>query len=303
MTSFLDNLSALIVVDVQNDFCPGGALEVKDGDTIIPFINGILDNYNFVVFTKDWHPEDHISFAKNHGKEAFSTIALPYGEQVLWPVHCVAGTHGSEFHSDLKTDVSDWKSRIFYKGSNKNVDSYSAFLEADRVTETGLRHYLSSLGVKKVDVVGLATDFCVAWTALDSAQYGFKTRVLMEGCRAIDNAGSLDKAILDMKSAGVEIMQDSKSKPVIWSKEQVDRLNDFQKSGMFHPFTCPGDKPECQNHRELIATETGWVCACGEYHQNWAHDFMMGELPKNPFADFDLPSNSMDGFLPPLKFK
>lgn len=188
---------ALIVVDVQNDFCPTGSLPVPKGDEIIPFINDLMPKFTHIVLTQDWHPADHISFADNHANKApFETITLPYGEQILWTRHCVQGSFGAEFHQDLHTDHAQL---IVRKGHHADIDSYSGFLEADRTTLTGLSGYLHTHGIKRVFVVGLATDFCVAWTAMDAVQFGFETFVIDDACRAIDTNGSLDKAWTDME--------------------------------------------------------------------------------------------------------
>ena len=192
----------LIVVDVQNDFCPGGALEVKQGDEIVPLVNQLARKFENVVVTQDWHPPGHISFASSHaGRKPFETKRLRYGEQVLWPDHCVQGTRGAALHDAL--DVKHTQ-LVIRKGFHPKVDSYSGFLEADRKTKTGLDGYLRSRGVKRVYCVGLATDFCVAWTALDARRFRFDAVVIEDACRAIDNAGSLAAALKAMKAAGVK---------------------------------------------------------------------------------------------------
>jgi nicotinamidase/pyrazinamidase len=194
---------ALIVIDVQNDFCPGGALAVADGDQIIPRINGMMGEYQTVVLTQDWHPLDHASFAANHpGAAAFSLTEMPYGPQVLWPVHCVQGTAGAAFHAALRTDPAQL---VIRKGFRPGIDSYSAFFENDRTTPTGLEGYLRSRGVTSVTLVGLATDFCVAYSALDAARLGFAATVLQGACRAIDLNGSLTGAMAQMQAAGVQV--------------------------------------------------------------------------------------------------
>lgn len=194
---------ALIVIDVQNDFCPGGALAVAGGDEIIPRVNALMAEFAVRVLTQDWHPQDHSSFAANHpGAEAFSVIEMPYGPQVLWPVHCVQGTAGAAFHAGLATNPADL---VIRKGFRAGIDSYSAFFENDRVTATGLAGYLRDRGVSTVTIVGLATDFCVAYSALDAARLGFGVTVLEGACRAIDLNGSLAAARSQMLAAGVKL--------------------------------------------------------------------------------------------------
>ncbi len=180
---------ALIVIDVQNDFCPGGALAVAEGDAIIAQINGLMDEFQTVVLTQDWHPADHSSFAANHpGAAAFSVTEMPYGPQVLWPVHCVQGSEGAAFHRDLRSEPAQL---IIRKGFRAAIDSYSAFFENDHQTQTGLEGYLRARGITHVVLVGLATDFCVGYSALDAAKLGFGVTVLAQACRAIDLNGSL----------------------------------------------------------------------------------------------------------------
>jgi len=192
----------LIVIDVQNDFCPGGALEVKHGDEIVPLVNQLARKLENVVVTQDWHTPGHISFASSHaGKKPFETKRLRYGEQVLWPDHCVQGTRGAALHDGLDLPHAQL---VIRKGFHPKVDSYSGFLEADRKTKTGLDGYLRSRGVKRVYCVGLATDFCVAWTALDARRFRFESVVIEDACRAIDNAGSLVAAQKAMAKAGVK---------------------------------------------------------------------------------------------------
>ena len=194
---------ALIVIDVQNDFCPGGALAVTGGDEIISRINGLMENFPNVVLTQDWHPADHASFAANHpGAVPFSLTEMPYGPQVLWPTHCVQGTSGAAFHRDLRTDPAQL---IIRKGFRAGIDSYSAFFENDQTTPTGLEGYLKSRGVTALVFVGLATDFCVAYSALDAAKLGFQAAVLEDACRAIDLNGSLAEARRQMQAAGVAL--------------------------------------------------------------------------------------------------
>lgn len=194
--------SALIVVDVQNCFTPGGSLAVKDGEQIIPVINTLAKKFQNVVLTQDWHTAKHISFASQHaGKKPFDTVKLPYGNQVLWPDHCVQGTDGAAIHKDINIPHAQL---IIRKGFNPLVDSYSAFLEADAKSSTGLAGYLRSRKITSAYVVGLATDFCVAWTAMDGRRAGFKTYVIEDACRGIDANGSLAKAWIAMDRAGVK---------------------------------------------------------------------------------------------------
>ncbi len=194
---------ALIVIDVQNDFCPGGALAVAGGDEIISRINGLMGDFQTVVLTQDWHPVTHASFATNHpGAAPFSLTTMPYGPQVLWPTHCVQGTRGAEFHSALRTDPAQL---IVRKGFRPEIDSYSAFFENDHSTPTGLEGYLRSRGVTAVKLVGLATDYCVAYSALDAARLGFKATVVEGAARAIDLNGSLAEAREKMRAAGVAL--------------------------------------------------------------------------------------------------
>ncbi|MBP6817757.1 MAG: bifunctional nicotinamidase/pyrazinamidase [Ferrovibrio sp.] len=197
--------SVLIVVDVQNCFIPGGSLAVKEGDVIVPLINTLAKKFQNVVLTQDWHTADHVSFASQHsGKKPFESVKLPYGNQVLWPDHCVQGTEGAALAKDLAIPQAQL---VIRKGYHKNVDSYSAFFEADGKTSTGLGGYLKQRGMKRVFVVGLATDFCVAWTAMDARKEGFETYVIEDACRGIDAAGSLAKAWTDMKAKGVKRIQ------------------------------------------------------------------------------------------------
>jgi len=195
---------ALLVIDMQNDFCPGGALAVARGDEIIPRINALLAEYAVKVLTQDWHPLGHASFAANHpGAAPFSTIPMPYGAQVLWPSHCVQGSDGAAFHPALNTDAADL---VLRKGFRAAIDSYSAFFDNDRATTTGLEGYLRARGVTDLVLVGLATDFCVAWSALDAARLGFSVTVLEAACRAIDLNGSLAAARDQMVAAGVRLV-------------------------------------------------------------------------------------------------
>lgn len=212
MKMSIGSQDGLIVVDVQNDFLPGGALAVTGGDAVIPVINAFAPQFQNVVLTQDWHPAGHISFATTHpGAEPFSTKRLDYGEQVLWPDHCVIGSPGAEFAHNL--DVTHAQA-IIRKGFHPNVDSYSGFREADRKTPTGLEGYLRERGIKRLFIVGLATDFCVNWTAQDAAAAGFETIVLEDACRAIDQQGSLERAWADMQEAGVKR---SASDALVWA--------------------------------------------------------------------------------------
>ena len=193
---------ALIVVDVQNDFCPGGRLAVQKGDEVVPVVNALSKHFENVVLTQDWHPPGHASFATSHpGRKPFDSLKLAYGEQVLWPDHCVQGSDGAALHKELSVPHAQL---VVRKGFRKEVDSYSAFLEADRKSRTGLEGYLKERGIKRVFVCGLATDFCVAWTALDARTLGFAALVVEDACRAIDMQGSLAAAWDKMTKAGVE---------------------------------------------------------------------------------------------------
>ena len=201
----LDDSTVLIIVDAQYGFMPGGGLAVADGDAIVPVINRIVPRFANVVLTQDWHPADHISFAANHpGRAPFETITLPYGEQVLWPTHCVQGTRDAALHDELCVPQAQL---IIRKGFHRDVDSYSAFMEADRRTSTGLAAYLKARGISKLYLCGLATDYCVAWSALDARAAGFEATVIEDACRAIDLNGSLARAWADMAAAGVGRVQ------------------------------------------------------------------------------------------------
>ena len=198
---------ALLVIDVQNCFIPGGSLAVKEGDAIVPVINKLAKAFANVVVTQDWHSADHVSFASQHpGKKPFETVKLKYGTQVLWPDHCVQGTDGAALHKDLSIPHAQL---VIRKGFHKDTDSYSAFLEADRKTTTGLAGYLKARGIKRVYLAGLATDFCVAWSALDARKAGFQAGVIEDACRGIDLNGSLAKAWADMGKAGVKRLKSS----------------------------------------------------------------------------------------------
>ncbi len=195
---------ALIIIDVQNDFCPGGALAVPDGDAILARINHLQQGFDQIVLTQDWHPAGHKSFASSHqGKAPYDQVTMPYGDQILWPDHCVQGSEGAAFHRDLDTDRA---SLILRKGTNPAIDSYSAFFENDHHTPTGLEGYLRECGVDTVKLVGLATDFCVRYSAVDAAKLGFNVSVDLTACRAIDMDGSLASALQDMRDHGVQIL-------------------------------------------------------------------------------------------------
>jgi len=196
----------LLVIDVQNDFCPGGALAVSDGDAVVPTINRIAQRFGHVILTQDWHPAGHSSFASSHpGMAPFESIAMPYGQQTLWPDHCVQGTDGAAFHRDLSMVSAEL---VIRKGFRREIDSYSAFYENDRQTPTGLAGYLRERGLKRVFLVGLATDYCVAYSAIDARRLGFDAVVIESACRAIDLAGSLAAAWSGMEAAGVQRMAD-----------------------------------------------------------------------------------------------
>jgi nicotinamidase/pyrazinamidase len=193
--------TALLVIDVQIDFCPGGALAVPGGDTIVPGINALMADFDAVVLTQDWHPSDHSSFASQHsGRAAYDVVEMPYGPQVLWPDHCIRGSGGAAFHPALTADRADM---IIRKGFRRAIDSYSAFFENDRQTPTGLEGYLRTRGITDLVLVGLATDFCVQYSALDAARLGFGVGVRESLCRAIDLDGSLAAARAAMSAAGV----------------------------------------------------------------------------------------------------
>lgn len=201
----IDAQSVLIVVDVQNGFMPGGGLPVPRGDEVVPVINQLAQCFKNVVITQDWHPAGHASFASSHaGTSAYAVMAMPYGPQVLWPDHCVQGTLDAALHQDLYVSHAQL---ILRKGFHPLVDSYSAFMEADRTTTTGLAAYLHARGLRRVFVCGLATDFCVAWTALDARAAGFEAAVVEDACRAIDLNGSLAQAWQEMQAAGVQRLQ------------------------------------------------------------------------------------------------
>ncbi len=198
---------ALLVVDIQNDFCPGGALGVPEGDAIIPLVNRLMQEHELVALTQDWHPRGHLSFASSHaGANAFSTTTMPYGEQVLWPDHCVQGTAGAAFHADLDLRPAQL---IIRKGMQKAIDSYSAFRENDHRTRTGLAGWLRERGVERVVLCGLATDFCVLWSAQDARAEGFEVTVRLDACRGIDLDGSVARALAEMQQVGVTLQPGS----------------------------------------------------------------------------------------------
>ena len=198
-------MKALLVVDIQNDFCPGGALAVPNGDSIIPVVNNLIEHYDVIVQTQDWHPHSHSSFASSHdGKDPFDTIEMDYGTQVLWPDHCVQGSKGAEFHKDLNTQKSQV---IIRKGFRKAIDSYSTFFENDQKTTTGLSGYLKQRGITDLYTVGLATDFCVKWSILDGIDEGFTMHIVEDAVKGIDLNGSLDEAWDEMKKKGVKVTQ------------------------------------------------------------------------------------------------
>lgn len=195
---------ALIVIDVQNDFCPGGALAVEAGDEVVPVINRLIQRFDHVMLTQDWHPAEHSSFASSHdGKAPFEAIEMPYGEQTLWPEHCVQGTTGAAFHGGLEWTRAEL---VIRKGFRKGIDSYSAFFENDHETPTGLAGYLRERGIGKVTLVGLATDFCVAFSALDAQRQEFEATVVLEACRGIDLGGSMAAMTQRMREAGVVLV-------------------------------------------------------------------------------------------------
>ena len=195
---------AMIVIDVQNDFCPGGALAVSGGDEVVPVINALEQDFEHIVLTQDWHPQHHSSFASSHpGKQPFEAVTMPYGEQTLWPDHCIQGSGGAAFHPHLNRTKCEL---IIRKGFRAAIDSYSAFFENDHTTPTGLSGYLGERGIKDITLAGLATDYCVAYSALDAARLGFNTTVRLDACRAIDLGGSLETMLGRMKEAGVRLV-------------------------------------------------------------------------------------------------
>lgn len=196
---------ALIIVDVQKDFLPGGALAVNEGDQIIPLVNRLQQKFDLVVATQDWHPKDHGSFARNHHKPVGEKVRLAGLDQTLWPDHCVQGTPNADFAEQLHTEDIE---TVFRKGTDRTIDSYSGFFDNGHKNATGLGGYLKEKGVDEVHIVGLATDYCVKFTALDAVNLGFKTAVVLPACRGVNlNAGDVDKAIAEMREAGVNIIQ------------------------------------------------------------------------------------------------
>lgn len=198
-------MKALVIVDVQNDFLPGGALAVKGGDRIVPIINALQKYFSIVVATKDWHPQDHGSFAATHGREAGEVIMLEGVPQILWPVHCVAGTSGSDFAKSLQTDEID---KIFFKGTDRKYDSYSAFFDNAHNRSTGLNDYLKSKRISHVYFAGLATDYCVKFSCLDAIEEGFEVYVIADACRSVDlEPGDGARALNEMVEAGATIIK------------------------------------------------------------------------------------------------
>jgi nicotinamidase/pyrazinamidase len=199
-----DKRDVLIIVDVQNDFCPGGALAVPHGDDVVPVVNRLAAEFTHVGLTQDWHPPGHASFASSHaGKDPFDTIDVSYGQQILWPDHCVQGTRGADFHPDLDVPHAEL---VLRKGFRTAIDSYSAFFENDHRTPTGLVGYLKERGFGRVTLCGLATDFCVLYSAVDGRRTGFEVTVVIDACRGIDMDGSLARAMRSMNGAGVTIL-------------------------------------------------------------------------------------------------
>lgn len=197
-------MQALLIIDLQNDFCPGGALAVPEGDQIVPLVNRLADRFDHVLQTQDWHPPGHHSFASAHaGHEPLETVEMKYGEQTLWPDHCVQGTEGAAFHPDLDTTRTEL---IIRKGFRPDIDSYSAFFENDHKTPTGLTGYLRERSIDELYLVGLATDFCVKWSALDGLKQDFDVHVIEDAVRGIDADGSLEKAWQEMREAGVDVI-------------------------------------------------------------------------------------------------
>ena len=196
----------LLIIDVQNDFCPGGALAVADGDAVAPVVNRLAEKFDHVVLTQDWHPAGHSSFATSHpGSAPFASISMPYGQQTLWPDHCIQGSAGAAFHPKLETTRAEL---VIRKGFRPEIDSYSAFYENDRKTPTGLSGYLRERGLRRIFMAGLATDYCVHYSAVDARRLGFDTVLVEAGCRAIDLAGSLAAAWAAMGDAGVQRVSD-----------------------------------------------------------------------------------------------
>ena len=202
----MDEKNALLIIDIQNDFCPGWALPVPEGDQVITVINSIVKKFYKVIATQDWHPINHVSFARNHpGNKEYEEIEVSGIKQVLWPIHCVPGTKGAEFHPDLIADNFDL---ILRKGNNPKIDSYSAFRENDKKTITGLNGYLKELDIKQVFICGLALDYCVFYSAMDSKEMGFDTYVILDATRGIDSPpGSIENALNSMRNSGIRIIK------------------------------------------------------------------------------------------------
>lgn len=195
---------ALIVIDMQNDFCPGGRLAVPNGDTIIPIINLLVEHYEHIILTQDWHPRGHLSFASSHpGKVPYDTVKLDYGEQILWPDHCIQGTPGAQFHANLKTAPAEL---ILRKGFRRDIDSYSAFCENDHKTVTGLAGFLKERGIKTLYIAGLATDFCVHWSIVDGCRRGFEIYLIEDATAGINTNGSMDYAMTQIREAGAQFI-------------------------------------------------------------------------------------------------
>ncbi len=201
------NEDALLIIDVQRDFCPGGALAVPEGDQVVPAVNRLAARFDHVVLTQDWHPAGHASFASQHpGHAAFDSVTFPYGPQTLWPDHCVQGTAGADFHPDLALLRPQL---VLRKGFRREIDSYSAFFENDRMTATGLGGYLSERGCRRVFLVGLALDYCVRYSAEDARRHGFDVVVVRDACRAIDLDGSLAQAVARFEEAGIALVDEA----------------------------------------------------------------------------------------------
>jgi len=201
----LNDSDALLVIDVQNDFCPDGNLAVADGDAIVPVINRLITQFKHVVLTQDWHPPGHSSFASSHSDKApFSSTTMPYGQQTLWPDHCIQGSDGAAFHTDLQIDPA---ALIIRKGTNPLIDSYSAFYENDHTTRTGLAGYLRDLRVNRVFCCGLAFDYCVRYSAVDARKESFTTLVIDDACRSIDLDGSASDARTEFKNRNIGIVE------------------------------------------------------------------------------------------------
>ena len=205
-------MRALLVVDIQNDFCPGGSLAVPEGDTIIPLINSLGAQFDHVILTQDWHPAGHSSFASAHPeKRPYDTIEMPYGEQILWPDHCIQGSDGAEFHPELNINKAEL---IIRKGFRKAIDSYSAFFENDHETPTGLTGYLRERGIEALYIAGLATDFCVHWSAVDGRHLGFDVYVVEDASRGIDTNGSMETALQRIRESGAHIITSNEARSV-----------------------------------------------------------------------------------------